>query len=599
MRTQAQTQAQTQTKMQTKTGKDVRRAVTALFAVGVSAVLLQAQGRGGGEWTTSGFDAQRTAWVRSDARLTKDAVTKGEFQFLWKQTFENETRQLNSLTQPILLERLIGFRGFKALAFIGGSADRVFAIDTDLGRPYWTAHLNYSANTGGPPPSSWTCPGGLIATPSRRTVLAPSAFAGGGGGGRGGRSGSAVGEPGKGAAILSQMAAQQGRGGRAAAPPPNAQGDAPGRGSAAATAIPFGGVDPVYAVGSDGLLHTLLSSNGADAEPPVAFLPPSAKPSGLIFVDGVVYASTSDGCGAAPNAVWAFDLTAQGTDRKVVSWKTGGPSVAGSAGPAFGTDGTLYVALGKAAAGPSGAAGAVASRPASYANAVVALDRATLSPKDWFTVDDADFNASPVVIRYKDKDLVAATASDGRLYLLDSASLGGGDHRTPMFVTAKYTSGASGGGLTTWEADGTRWVLATTAGAAASGLTFAANGLVTTGSVVAFKIADQAGKLTLEPGWASRDLTSPLGPIVVNGVVFVASSGEYRSAGAQLTAAQRAQRSTPAVLYAFDGATGKTLWSSGRTITSFARAGLAAGSGQVYLVTFDNTLYTFGIPMEH
>ena len=53
------------------------------------------------------------------------------------------------------------------------------------------------------------------------------------------------------------------------------------------------------------------------------------------------------------------------------------------------------------------------------------------------------------------------------------------------------------------------------------------------------------------------------------------------------------------VLYALDAATGKTLWSSGRTITSFARGGLSAGSGQVYLVTYDNTLYTFGIPMEH
>jgi outer membrane protein assembly factor BamB len=53
------------------------------------------------------------------------------------------------------------------------------------------------------------------------------------------------------------------------------------------------------------------------------------------------------------------------------------------------------------------------------------------------------------------------------------------------------------------------------------------------------------------------------------------------------------------VLYALDATTGKTMWSSGRTITSFARSGLAAGAGQVYLVTFDNTLYAFGIPMEH
>jgi hypothetical protein len=41
------------------------------------------------------------------------------------------------------------------------------------------------------------------------------------------------------------------------------------------------------------------------------------------------------------------------------------------------------------------------------------------------------------------------------------------------------------------------------------------------------------------------------------------------------------------------------LWSSGKTITSFARAGLSAGSGQVYLVTYDNQLFVFGIPMEH
>ena len=68
---------------------------------------------------------------------------------------------------------------------------------------------------------------------------------------------------------------------------------------------------------------------------------------------------------------------------------------------------------------------------------------------------------------------------------------------------------------------------------------------------------------------------------------------------APLTAAQRAQRSVPAVLYILDGATGKTLWSSGTKITSFARAGLSASAGQVYLVTFDNHLYAFGIPMEH
>ena len=57
-----------------------------------------------------------------DPRLTKDAVQKGELKFLWKMKLNGETRQLNALTQPILLDRLISHRGFKALAFVGTAA---------------------------------------------------------------------------------------------------------------------------------------------------------------------------------------------------------------------------------------------------------------------------------------------------------------------------------------------------------------------------------------------------------------------------------------------------------------------------------------------
>ena len=52
-------------------------------------------------------------------------------------------------------------------------------------------------------------------------------------------------------------------------------------------------------------------------------------------------------------------------------------------------------------------------------------------------------------------------------------------------------------------------------------------------------------------------------------------------------------------LVALDMKTGKELWNSGKSITSFARGGLAASAGQVYVVTYDNTLYAFGVPMEH
>ena len=235
---------------------------------------------------------------------------------------------------------------------------------------------------------------------------------------------------------------------------------------------------------------------------------------------------------------------------------------------------------------------------ARHSDSIVALDRETLTPKDWFTAPGADFNATPIVIRHKDKDLIAATANDGRLYLLDAASLGGSDHKTPLAATPKFTGPGAGTALATFEEEGSRWILATASGTTGD-VKFTPNGPAPTGRVVAFKLVDDGGKWSLAPGWQSRDLTSPLAPIVVNGMVIAVSSGEYRGTPASLTAAQRAQKSVPAVLYVLDAATGKTMWSSGTRITSFARGGLSAGGGQVYLVTYDNHLMPSAFRLEH
>src|SRR5207249_2374735 len=121
------------------------------------------------------------------------------------------------------------------------------------------------------------CPGGLLATPSRRTTLAPSAFGGGSDGDEGSGAKSAVGEPGKGAAVLSEI--------RPSAVAPAARPVAPRDvappvpTSPVLAPIAFGGVDPLYVMGSDGLLRTLRVSDGAMTGPMVPFLPPSARPS--------------------------------------------------------------------------------------------------------------------------------------------------------------------------------------------------------------------------------------------------------------------------------------------------------------------------------
>jgi outer membrane protein assembly factor BamB len=508
-------------------------ALSFVFAV-AAAGAAQAQGRGGSNWTTAGGDAQRTSWVKTDPRISKESLQKPGFQLIWKSKLDNQPRQLESLTQPMLLSNIISYKGFKALAFVGGSSDNVYSIDYDLNKIFWKRHLN----TLPPAPGNLSCPGAMT-TITRATPLGATTPAA-----------------------------------------PAAAGAPPG---------PRGGNTNVYAISSGGMLHSLNPQTGDDLTPPVRFLPANAKASGAVLIEPILYAATRDGCGSAPNGIYAIDLSSNA--KRVIQWEAKGANVAGTAGPTFGTDGNLFVATDGGAAASS-----------NDANALIALDPQTLQAKDWFSPGKTGFVASPVAFQYKGRHLIVAANADGRLYVLDAASLGGADHRTPLSATAPSATPPefAAGALATAEgADGSRFIYA--ASPARADATFpVTNGAVTNGMIAAYKLVDQAGTPTLQPAWSSRDLMSPTPPAIVNGVLFAVSSGEYRSADPQLAAAQRVQRSKPAVLYALDASTGKELWSSGTTIGSFVRGvGPSAGDGQVYVVTFDGTVYAFGIPLEH
>jgi outer membrane protein assembly factor BamB len=527
----------------------------------------KAQGRGSTDWMTSNGDAQRSAWVRTDAKISKETMQKPGFQFLWKMRLDNKPRQLNSLTPPSTLERLIGYRGFRMLGFVGGSSDTIFTIDTDLGRMEWEKKLVSAAPA---QVGTLACPGGMTTGVARPTITAlpPSTF-GGGGGGRSTPARSAVGEPGQGAVTLALVRPNP------PGPPPGSTPPQPVRPSPANPPGGQFGRGPflVYALSSDGMFHSMHLSNGADYEPPVKFLPPSANANGLIVVDSVAYVVTEGGCGGAADGVWALDLVS----KQVTTWKG---KVAGSAGPAFGGDGTIYVATGSGGETP---------------NSLTRLDPKTLKVQGSYSAGNQEFSSTPVVFDYQGKTLIAATTKDGRVHLLDSKNLS-----AALFTTTASAKDFAPGALASWQdASGARWILAPNAGALPAGFT-AGNGAVTKGAVVAWKVVEQNGALTLQPGWASRNLVSPLTPTIINGVVFVTSGGEFRTSDSRVTAAQRAARSSRAVLYALDGATGKELWSSGTTITSFARGGaLSGGMGQIYLTTHDGVIYAFGFPMEH
>jgi outer membrane protein assembly factor BamB len=181
--------------------------------------------------------------------------------------------------------------------------------------------------------------------------------------------------------------------------------------------------------------------------------------------------------------------------------------------------------------------------------------------------------ASPVVFTYKNRDVVATAGKDGRLYLLDSASF-----TTPLDRSAPLP-GIDG--LSTWEDNGTRWILA----AVSSG---------SNGSIAAFKVDEQDGKTVLTPAWTSREMSSPQAPVIASGVVFALSAGEFTGAD------RRPKNGTRATLYAFDAATGKELYSSRNLVTGPASlAGLTVANGRVYFGTLDGTFYAFGMYMEH
>lgn len=534
--------------------------------------------RGNVDWVTDNADAQRSSWIRSDAKITKDGIEQKKsdpqnaFQFLWKAKVKNAPRQLNNLTPPATLDRLIGYRGFRMLGFFGGSSDNIITYDTDLGRLEWEKHLKTNATASA---GTLACPGGMttgVAKPTLATI--PPSPIGQPGPGRMNPAKSAVGESGQGAVTLANVRQNPPR-------PPSgnpAPASSPAQQPRVNPANPPGGqlgAGPflVYALASDGMFHSLHLSNGDDYEAPTRFLPPNSNASGLVVIDHVAYVVTSNNCGGTDNGVWALDLIS----KQVASWKG---NVVGSAGPAFGGDGTIYVATVNGGDKP---------------NSIVALESKTLKLKASFSAE-AEFAATPVLFTHKGKTLLAAATKDGKIHLLDSANLSAGALASSASTLASGGKELATGALASWQdRDGTRWILASIIGALPAGFT----GAVRNGAVVAWKLVEQDGKPTLEPGWASRDLTSPLTPTIINNVVFVTSSGEFRASG-KTTAAIRAARSGRAVIYALDGATGKELWNSGAKIASFAHGGaIAGGMGQIYLTTYDGTIYTFGFPMEH
>jgi hypothetical protein len=510
----------------------------------------RAQGPPRGFWTAADADAAHNSWQKVETDITTDTVTR-DFKFLWKIKLGNQAAKSSSFSEPLLFPGLITGRGFKDMA-LWGDANTLYAVDSELGTLVWQKVFELQS-----PGADEACGGSNM-----QIVVEPPQ--------------------------VIHFGARRPAGAHPApsappAEPPETPPPAQRRVGAVAGGGYFG-LKGVYVLTSDGYMHEQIMSTGLDYAPPVKFFPATKGDSfALNMNDKVVYTATGAGCRNAPNTAWSIDLNTP--DYTVSSYKTQKLSLAGLTGPTIGRDGTAYVVTGSGPADP--AAGV-------YANSVVALSAKDLKVKDWYTPSgngkDNGLSASPVAFAYKDKELVAAPGGDGSIVLLDSASLGGADHHTPLARTERISKTAKRGdweSLASWQdKSGAFWVVASISGPVEGDVKFAhANGPAPHGSVVAFKVEEKDGHTVLTPSWISRDLINPAPPAIANGVVFALAGGNA---------------STHATLYALDAATGNSLYTSGDSIETYTHlAGMSVGDGHVFFTTHDDTLYSFGIPMEH
>lgn len=362
----------------------------------------------------------------------------------------------------------------------------------------------------------------------------------------------------------------------------------------------------VYVLTSDGYLHALDLSSGQEQDAPIQMLPNIyGKAYGLNLWNNVVYTTTGQGCNGVPNELYAVDLTT----KKAFSSSPPQGGIFGTAGPAIGTDGTVYLASGDGRYDAAAGVLSTSVQAYTFSNDTLTLkDYYTPTNREWLTKRDLDMGVTPVVFPYQGRDLVVSSGKEGRYYLLDSKSLGGANHTTPLYRTpllsnldANFQTEGTWGSLASWKSDnGTRWVLAPIGGPVNAPFPIS-NGATPNGGIIALKLDDNGGKLQLSPAWLSRDMMTAEPPVIANGVIFVLAAGEYTgqtndAEGGLYSSEDRIRRSVPATLYALDANTGKELYSSGKQIGSFLhQSGIAVADGKIIFGTFDGTIYCFGL----
>jgi outer membrane protein assembly factor BamB len=529
----------------------------------------------GADWPMPGGNPQRNGWAGSERLITKANVSS--LKLLYKYQTDSSSRGRASLTPPIISGNLITYLGFKEMLMFAGSDDKAFSVDADLNKLIWETTLPYAAQKPAADPPSDSCGGGLTAP----IIMAGSSSS-----------------PLHFAALASRAPAANG------VRPPRPNPYLPPLSQSVYPLLPttLTQLDAAYTVSSDGYLHILNSSTGADLIPSFRFVPPNAKVTSLNLRDNVVYATTADNCDGYKSTLYSIDILSP--EKTVRSFVPAQGGFAGSTGTTIGNDGTIYVQV----AYPKPNDGK------HLYESVVALTPKDLAVKDYINLGGKPLKPaknewpgiSPVVFSFPTRDLIVAGSRDGRLFLLDSRALGGADHATPLYRSdpvPAVNKGRDGGGFrgafATWldVETGIRRFYAPLFGKALKG----SQG---SDSVVGFELRGTSEKPTLEQLWVSPGFVSPAPPVIGNGLLFVLSTGAWPQAtkkhGAPYSIQELQQLSRPAALHVLDALTGKELYAGPPAAASApGSTSLALANGRIYFTARDNAVYCFGIPAQH
>ncbi len=365
----------------------------------------------------------------------------------------------------------------------------------------------------------------------------------------------------------------------------------------------------IYAASWDGRLRQLNAADGEDTAQPAKFMPANGKPYAMNLFKNVIYTHSAQGCGGNPNIAYAYDLATN----KVGSWGPAGGGMWGRAGPAISASGVMYTGTGDGRWDPENGIygnGLIGVKQNPVTKSLDLVDYFGPPNAEWLVKRDLDMQVTPAIFNYKGKEYMVDAGKECRVYLMDTESIGGDDHRTPLYQTplicneiVDFAEAGIWGSMATWEdAKGTRWVLTPFWGPKHPKFKSPVEyGQVKKGAIAAFKVEPVNGKLQLVPAWISRDMNQAEPPVIANGVIFAYGSGEntaqaFPDVGLDFRPERRIPKSTRAVLYALDAQTGKELYSSGEQIATFNHwSGIAVANGRIYINTYDGTLYSFGI----